>query len=140
MKARLEPLDGLRGIAMALVVWFHLWQVTWLPATVAPFWPRARLGRHSGDRFSSWVDLFYFTSGFCLYYPYARATFGGRTAPTTGEFAYRRALKILPSYVLFPLLAWAARQHARRSGHYQPFRRGSGAWLTRCCLSVADLI
>jgi len=35
-----------------------------------------------------------------LYYPYARATFGAKPAPAVGEFAYRRALKILPSYLL----------------------------------------
>ena len=46
------------------------------------------------------VDLFFFISGFCLYYPYARAALERRAAPTLGRFFERRAMKIVPSYLI----------------------------------------
>ena len=46
------------------------------------------------------VDLFFFLSGFCLFYPYARRHFEGRPPQPLGEYARRRALKIVPSYLV----------------------------------------
>ena len=46
------------------------------------------------------VELFFFLSGFCLFYPYARSMLEGAPHPTVREFAYRRFIKIVPSYVL----------------------------------------
>lgn len=88
---RLAALDGLRGIAIALVVWFHLWQVSWLDAGALTFIPIAGfLG----------VELFFFLSAFCLSYPYVRAHLAGEDLPGTLHFIYRRFIKIVPSYVL----------------------------------------
>jgi peptidoglycan/LPS O-acetylase OafA/YrhL len=95
---RLAALDGLRGIAILLVFWFHIWQLSWLP-------PIAHLGPLTFD--ASFlvrsgflgVDLFFFLSGFCLFYPYAQAHFDGKPRPGLAHFAYRRAVKILPSYI-----------------------------------------
>jgi peptidoglycan/LPS O-acetylase OafA/YrhL len=97
--AHLDILDGLRGIAILLVFWFHIWQLSWLA-------PVARAGPFALD-FSAivrtgflGVDLFFFLSGFCLFYPYAQARFDGRPRPTLAHFAYRRAIKIAPSYLI----------------------------------------
>jgi len=90
---RLGVLDGLRGIAILLVVWYHLSLVSGYTLPLGVFEMFARNG-YLG------VDLFFFVSGFCIAYPYARARFEGRQAPTLREFARRRALKIVPSYVL----------------------------------------
>lgn len=92
---RLDALDGLRGIAIGLVVWYHLWQVSWLDPTVAGvsfvFIPISGfLG----------VELFFFLSAFCLSYPYVRAHFAGEPPPSIAHFAYRRFIKIVPSYAL----------------------------------------
>ncbi|MGH7683887.1 MAG: acyltransferase family protein, partial [Vulcanimicrobiaceae bacterium] len=92
---RLDVLDGLRGIAIGLVVWYHLWQVSWLEPRVAGvsliFIPISGfLG----------VELFFFLSAFCLSYPYVRAHFLGEPPPSFAHFAYRRFIKIVPSYVL----------------------------------------
>lgn len=92
---RLDALDGLRGIAIGLVVWYHLWQVSWLDPNVAGvsfvFIPISGfLG----------VELFFFLSAFCLSYPYVRAYFAGERPPSIAHFAYRRFIKIVPSYVL----------------------------------------
>lgn len=93
----LAPLDGLRGIAIALVLWFHVWQITWLRADVHAFGATFNLNVIPEAGFIG-VDLFFFISGFCLFYPYARTLFDGRPAQSVATFAYRRAIKILPSY------------------------------------------
>jgi peptidoglycan/LPS O-acetylase OafA/YrhL len=58
------------------------------------------------------VDLFFFVSGFCICYPFARARAEGRPRPALAEFVRRRALKIVPSYVL-ALGIFAVVYHAR---------------------------
>ena len=70
-----DTFDGLRGAAIAVVVWYHLWLVTGVPTTLL-----AQTGFMG-------VDLFFFVSGFCLFHPYARHVFEGRPAPTVGQFA-----------------------------------------------------
>lgn len=95
---RLDVLDGLRGIAISLVVWYHAWLVSGLTIAVVNVIAEAGfLG----------VDLFFFISGFCLFYPYARSVLEGRPLPTTRRFFTRRAAKILPSYLL-ALVVFAA--------------------------------
>jgi peptidoglycan/LPS O-acetylase OafA/YrhL len=88
---RLDFLDGLRGIAILLVVLYHEWLVS--GQAFGPLNVIAQAGFLG-------VDLFFFISGFCLFYPYARAKAQGRPAPTTRHFFERRALKIVPSYLL----------------------------------------
>jgi peptidoglycan/LPS O-acetylase OafA/YrhL len=88
---RLDVLDGLRGIAIALVVWFHLWQVSWLDPGAFIFIPISGfLG----------VELFFCLSAFCLSYPYVCAHFEGTAPPALRHFAYRRLIKIFPSYAI----------------------------------------
>ena len=55
----LAPLDGLRGIAIALVVWFHLWEITWLRADahLGPFTMNLNAIPEAGF---IGVDLFFF--------------------------------------------------------------------------------
>ena len=95
----LDALDGLRGIAIALVVWYHLWQVSWLD-------PHIDLGSmHLPLVFIPisgflGVEMFFFLSAFVLSYPYVRAQLSGDRPPSTRHFAYRRFIKIVPSYVL----------------------------------------
>jgi len=101
-------LDGLRGLAIVLVLWYHLWQVSWLDPGPLIFIPIAGfLG----------VELFFFLSAFCLSYPYVRAYFAEREPPALGHFAYRRFIKIMPSYVLsiLAVLVLAALPGAKES-------------------------
>jgi len=96
-------LDGLRGLAIGLVVWYHAWLVSGQGIAALNFVAEAGfLG----------VDLFFFISGFCIFYPYARAQRDGRPGPTTRRFFTRRAVKILPSYLL-ALAVFAGVYHAR---------------------------
>ena len=91
---RLTTLDGLRGFAILLVIWYHLWLVSGyvvpLPGPFAALSQNGFLG----------VDLFFFVSGFCICYPYARARHDGLPSPTLRNFVRKRLLKIVPSYVL----------------------------------------
>ena len=105
-KDHLAPLDGLRGIAIALVAWFHVWQITWLAADVNVFGTTFNFNWIAEDGFVG-VDLFFFISGFCLFYPYALTLFDGKPRQRVRTFAYRRAIKILPSYV-FAIVAMIA--------------------------------
>jgi peptidoglycan/LPS O-acetylase OafA/YrhL len=90
-RERLDVLDGLRGCAVLLVVWYHVWLVSGQGAGPLTFIAQSGyLG----------VDLFFFISGFCLYYPYARAALAGRPMPELGHFFERRAMKIVPSYCI----------------------------------------
>jgi peptidoglycan/LPS O-acetylase OafA/YrhL len=48
----------------------------------------------------SGVDLFFFLSGFVIAYPFIKAAAAGAPQPGWRHFAYRRFVKIVPSYVL----------------------------------------
>ncbi len=61
MRERLGPLDGLRGIAITLVVWFHVWQITWLRANVAPYHYALDFNAIPETGFLG-VDLFFFSA------------------------------------------------------------------------------
>ena len=90
---RLQALDGLRGIAILLVVWFHVWQISWLPAPL----PALQFLPETGF---SGVTLFFFLSGFVISYPFLLARARGTAPPGWRHFASRRSIKIVPSYVL----------------------------------------
>ncbi|WP_395146436.1 acyltransferase family protein [Armatimonas sp.] len=88
---RLEVLDGLRGLAIALVVFFHFWQKSWWnPLEKLPWLECLPRRGYFG------VEIFFFLSGFCLYLPLARSS----KWPGLRHYFSRRALKILPSYWL----------------------------------------
>lgn len=106
---RLGVLDGLRGIAILLVVWFHVWQISWLPAPL----PALQFLPESGFL---GVDIFFFLSGFVISYPFVRARIEGRAAPGWGHFALRRAAKIVPSYLLAIAAAYVTGYAATQGG------------------------
>lgn len=111
---RLDVLDGLRGIAVLLVLWYHVWEISWLPA------PLAALQFVPETGFVG-VHLFFFLSGFVIVYPFVRARASGRADPSWGHFAWRRFVKIVPSYVLSILVAYAIGYAATQS-------TGAPAW------------
>jgi peptidoglycan/LPS O-acetylase OafA/YrhL len=102
MDRHLDAIDGLRGIAIALVVAYHAWLVYGFDVGVVS------QGGFLG------VELFFALSGFCMFYPFARSRFAGNAPPSWGSYAYRRAIKILPSYLL--ALSVFAIAYAHRDG------------------------
>ncbi len=108
---RIATIDGLRGIAIAAVVWFHFWQISWtwafVPYTTISLQPIAEAGFLG-------VALFFFISGFVIMLPFAQAHVAGTPWPTWRRFFGRRFLKIVPSYVLaiVVMLAFGAQTYA----------------------------
>ena len=98
-QAHLAVLDGLRGIAIFVVLWYHVWEWNWLDSRFHLFGHTINLQVIPETGFTG-VDLFYFISGFVLFYPYARHVFEGKPLQTIEHFAYRRFIKIVPSYYL----------------------------------------
>src|SRR5579871_106365 len=96
---RAVAMDGLRGVAIGLVVWFHIWMITWQSATIPLLGYTLNLQPLAETGFLG-VELFFFLSGFCIFYPYARGLFAQKPPPSYREFYSRRWLKIVPSYVL----------------------------------------
>src|SRR5262245_33011004 len=114
-RARLSFIDGLRGLAVLMVLTYHCWVHTigerHLPVTVA-FLHRnvdVTIPLHLGY---VGVHLFLVLSGFCLTYPLVREGVAGMRLEL-GRFFRRRAWRILPPYyvalLIFSLLPVAER-------------------------------
>jgi len=99
MKDRLGVLDGMRGIAVLLVLWFHIWELSWKPA---PF----RWMEFIPETGFIGVHMFFFLSGFVISYPFIRALVRGTDPPSWRHFYYRRFIKIVPSYLLSIVVAY----------------------------------
>ncbi|HEV3090192.1 MAG TPA: acyltransferase [Candidatus Cybelea sp.] len=95
---RLGILDGLRGLAVLLVLWYHVWEFSWLE-------PPQHLAFLPATGFVG-VTLFFFLSGFVISYPFTRAQMSGAPQPSWGHFAWRRFIKIVPSYALSIAVAY----------------------------------
>lgn len=97
---RLAVLDGLRGIAVLLVLWYHVWEISWLPAPL----PQLEFIPETGF---IGVHLFFFLSGFVITWPFVRALVTGTQSPDWRHFYWRRGIKILPSYWISIIIAYA---------------------------------
>ena len=97
-ESRLDVLDGLRVLFIALIAWFHIWQQSWLS-------PYLQIGQHiiSFDFLPRagylLVDGMLLLSGLLLYYPVAQGH-----EFKTAVFYKKRLIRILPSYLLCLIL------------------------------------
>ena len=95
---RVDTCDGVRALAIMIVVWYHIWQQSWLYPTIQLFGksisfdPLVRSGY-------IWVDIMILISGFCLYLPWARLA-QGEKGQSPLAFYRRRLIRIHPSYLL----------------------------------------
>ena len=99
---RLHFIDGLRGLAMLMVLLYHSW-------LFGGVWSIGlSVGKHSLNLAGLvgyghvGVNLFLVLSGFCLFWPFVKA--GKRSEPTLWEFARKRCRRILPPYYVTLLL------------------------------------
>ncbi|MGH7728512.1 MAG: acyltransferase family protein [Vulcanimicrobiaceae bacterium] len=101
-----EAVDGWRGLAILLVLGYHTWLFSWLTPQLTVGGIALPLDAFVRTGYLG-VELFFAISGFCLFLPYARAALAGRSPQSLRSFAHRRAIKIVPSYLL-ALLVTAA--------------------------------
>jgi len=87
---RFELFESLRAIAALSVLVHHTggWSNVNLFTWYGAFTSKLHLG----------VTLFFLISGFLLYRPHAVQMLGAPAAPPTGDYALRRAFRILPAY------------------------------------------
>lgn len=108
-------LDGIRALSIVFVVWYHFWQQTWLTPYINF---NSSLTRYIGItslelanyvRYGfTFVDMLILLSAFCNFYPYARAIILGEQWPDTKQFYFKRAIRIVPSYLLCILIMFFA--------------------------------
>jgi len=99
-------LDGLRGVAALLVIFFH---VPWP-------WP---FSTHTAVRnFYLMVDLFFLLSGFVIHHAYHNRL---RTTADIAHFLLRRTFRLLPLYVfLFAIFVSLERLQGKASPNWNP--------------------
>ena len=104
----LAPLDGLRALAIALVVCWHVSVRVFRLTMVGPFDASDNAG------FLRWVphgeigvSLFFFISGFIIVRPFMNGS-QGMSLPEIGRFFLRRLLRIAPPHVILVTLAFVA--------------------------------
>ncbi len=91
----IRALDGLRALAALSIVAFHFY--------LAERYEFTTWGKEYVNYFyflASGVHLFFVLSGFLLFLPYARAILHGKPLPSAKSFYKRRALRILPAYLV----------------------------------------
>ena len=101
-------LEGQRGLAAVLVVIFHAYQYNRTgEAALHPYEGQPQAVFLLGlDGMVSW---FFVLSAFLLALPYARAVLDGRPATSARRFLGRRAVRIVPLYLVSVTVVWAWR-------------------------------
>lgn len=90
---RLVPLDGLRGVAILLVLIYHVWvEVSGTARLTGNLFPFSLI--YAGN---TGVTLFFLLSGFLVSRPFFLAKKKGQTPPLR-NYLIQRALRILPPY------------------------------------------
>jgi len=88
---RFPLFDGLRAVAALSVLVFHA-------AFVAGTGSSNSVLRPYTARLDVGVTIFFLISGFLLYRPFVRTRLRAETMPSTGAYAWRRFLRIVPAY------------------------------------------
>ncbi|QAA34018.1 acyltransferase family protein [Clostridium manihotivorum] len=95
----IRELDGLRGIAVLMVFFYHIKSVLNIKElyianfNIGPYLMWGHLG----------VNVFYILSGFLLFIPFAKAYYTNSSINLT-EYSIKRALRILPAFYFFLII------------------------------------
>ena len=97
----IKALDGIRALAIMIIVWYHIWQQSWLNPQIGNsnlyFIPRYGF---------LLVDMMILLSSVCLFIPYARAMVYRDNIPDTKKFYIKRIARIFPSYYVSMIVAF----------------------------------
>jgi peptidoglycan/LPS O-acetylase OafA/YrhL len=112
-KNTIAVLDGVRAIAIILVIVYHINRMTGDDLWTQSKYPLLSSISTSG---SSGVVLFFVLSGFLLFMPFAKALLFESNLPSTLSFYLRRIFRIMPGYYLslFVLILLTAPQYLHR--------------------------
>jgi peptidoglycan/LPS O-acetylase OafA/YrhL len=105
----LGVIDGLRALAVLMIVWFHIWQQSWLSSDVTVFNHHIYFDLIPRTGFLG-VELLLFISGFGLFLPYAaqgsqQKMVEKTEVPKLKDYVFHRFIRIVPSYYLCILIA-----------------------------------
>lgn len=106
----IKVLDGIRAIAILIIVWYHFWQQSWLqPIKEVEFLSVFHCNPINFDWLVrtgfEMVDMMLLLSGFCLFLPYARSMVYGVEEPSVKKFYKKRVARIVPSYLIAIVIA-----------------------------------
>ncbi len=122
-------LDGLRAVSLILVFMFHNWQQSWIYYKIALPNGKNLLNLTIFQQCGYIaIDAFFVLSGFCLFYPIARAIFGEAKQTSWKEFYKKRIRRILPGYyvmlillLIFPALSYVTYDTSSASDLFKHF-------------------
>ena len=102
---RIDVLDGIRAVSVIIVLIFHFWQQTWIfPTIKTPFLSFLGITKIDFTPFAKagylFVDMMVLLSGFLLCLPLARCILLGEPMDKWSRYFKKRAVRILPSYLL----------------------------------------
>lgn len=106
-----DVVDGIRGISVLLVLWFHFWQQTWLMPSYPTPWLSFLGIKELTPVHIRWVgylfvDMMVLLSAFCLFLPVARSIFLGEGMDDACTFYKKRFARIYPSYLVAVLVSF----------------------------------
>lgn len=106
-----DVVDGIRGISVLMVLWFHFWQQTWLMPGYPTSWLSFLGIRELTPTHIRWVgylfvDMMVLISAFCLSLPLARNMLLGESMDEAADFYKKRFARIYPSYLLCVLVSF----------------------------------
>jgi peptidoglycan/LPS O-acetylase OafA/YrhL len=109
--SRSREVEGYRGLAAMCTVVFHVWQHNYTYDSQGSHPPIEN--RFLGALPAlEWIDFFLVLSAYLLTLSYARAAIDERPVKPAKAFLFRRAVRILPLYLVAVLFVWATRNPA----------------------------
>jgi peptidoglycan/LPS O-acetylase OafA/YrhL len=99
----IAQIDGLRFVAIAWVVFFHIYAALQTRGAIPVPWPE------NGDLTKRGVELFFAISGFILGLPFASVCLRNAPAVNLKQYFLRRLTRLEPPYFI-SLFVWAASQ------------------------------
>ena len=106
-----DVVDGIRGLSVLMVLWFHFWQQTWfMPNYPTPFLSFLGITNLTPSHIRwvgyIFVDMMVLLSAFCLALPIARGMLLGEGVDDACRFYKKRFARIYPSYLLAVLISF----------------------------------